>query len=215
MGERWDRLRSAVHHAAGRVRERAENGAVTTTLGKLRHAAGQIAARRAPVPLSAIRRVIMAVPDVAAASVSIVPREVGHALGVDIELASGRSIRAEIAPAGSHFAPRGAKELSFVVVPETAAAEPAIRELCGALAALIARTLWSASLPPASSAHESGLVDREGTTLRIDLRTIPSVRTAMARGPAVATLLDVMTPESMEMSPEGLMIRIGLPQLTP
>lgn len=58
-------------------------------------------------------------------------------------------------------------------------------------------------------------MDREGTQLRIDLRTVPAVRSAIARGPAVAMLLDVITPEAIEVDADGLVIRLRLPQLTP
>jgi hypothetical protein len=210
VGERWDRLRSAVQRAAGAVKERAEDG----TLAKIRKVAGEIGSRRARIPLSHLRRILITVPDVEAASLGIVTSEDGTScLGVDLELTSQRRVRAELRFEAAQFAPHGAKELSFRVSPEESAAEPAIRELAGALAALVARTLWSASLPPASSAHESGLIDREGPVLRIDLRTIPSVRSAIARGPAVATILDMIVPEGVEFEPEGLVIRIGLPRL--
>lgn len=212
MGERWDRLRSAVQRAADVVKERAED----STLAKIRKVATEIGSRKARIPLAHLRRILMTVPDVEASSLGIVTGDDGlSSLGVDLELTSGKRVRAEIRPAGSQFAPRGAKELSFLVTPLESAAEPAIRELVGALAALVARTLWSASLPPQSSDHESGLIDREGAMLRIDLRTIPSVRGAIARGPAVATLLDVLTPEAIDVEPDGLVIRIGLPKLAP
>lgn len=212
MGERWDRLRSAVQRAADAVKERAED----STLSKIRKVATEIGSRRARIPLPHLRRILMTVPEVEASSLGIVTGEDGlSSLGVDLELTSGKRVRAEIRPAGSQFAPRGAKELTFRVTPLESAAEPAIRELVGALAALVARTLWSASLPPASSDHESGLIDREGAMLRIDLRTIPSVRSAIARGQAVATILDVITPEAIDVEPDGLVIRIGLPKLGP
>lgn len=200
-----------MQNAASRVKERAED----STLAKIRRAVSEIGSRRARVPVAHLRRAAMEVPGVSAMSLAIVKRGDGFALGVDLDLSEGRQVRAEIVPLAAQFARGGAKELSFTVTPESSAAEPAIRELTGAIAASIARVLWSASLPPASSAHESGLVDREGTQLRIDLRTVPAVRSAIARGPAVAMLLDVITPEAIDVDEEGLVIRISLPQLTP
>jgi len=208
---RWDRVRSAVQNAASRVKERADD----STFAKIRRAVSEIGSRRARVPVAHLRRVAMEVPGVTAVSLAIVPRDEGWALGIDLDLSEGRQVRAELVPLRAQFARGGAKELSFTVTPEASAAEPAMRELTGAFAAAIARMLWSASLPPATSAHESGLVDREGTELRIDLRTVPAVRSAMARGPAVAMLLEVITPEAIEVDADGLVIRINLPQLTP
>lgn len=215
MGDRWDALRSAVERAATSVKERAQETAERSTFAKVRKAVRETMERKARLPLSHLRRLVMNVPGVRAGSVAIVAREGVRALAVDLELEEGKTVRAELVPAGIHFAPRGSKELSFRVTPAEASYEPAIKELVGALAAFIARTLWSASLPPATGPHESGLVDREGDVLRIDLRTLGAVRSAMARGPAVALLLDVIAPEALEIDDDALVLRIGLPPLRP
>src|SRR5262245_59296489 len=182
MGERWDRLRSAVQHAASSVRERAAE----SPIAKIRHAVGEIANRRAAIPVKQLHKISVGVPGVVVSSVSV--RD--GALVLDFELEGGRLVQAELRPETPQFAPRGAKELVFTVVPDTVANEASVREYVGALAALVARTLWSASLGLPPGTHESGFTEREGSTLRIDVRTIPAVRTALGRGPNVATMMD-------------------------
>lgn len=205
MGERWDRLRSRVQHAAASVKE----SAAGSGLGKIRHAMGELAARRAPIPVRALHRAGIGVPGVAVSSVRIVD----GAIVLDFELEGGRLLRAALRPETPRFAPRGAKELVFSVSPDSAAGEAAVREYVGALAALVARTLWSATLGPPPGTHESGFTEREGGTLRIDVRTIPVVRNALARGAGAGTMMDVVALEGMFVDDDALVLRIGLPPL--
>lgn len=211
MGERLDRLRSAVARAAASVKERAQE----SPLAKVRKAVKETLERKAKIPLVHLRRVVMGVPGVSAGSVSVLEQGGGHTLQIDLELDDGRRAGAELSVAAVSFAPRGPKEIAFRVAPPEAAAEPVIREVVGALGAVIARTLWSASLPPPSQPHETGLIDREGDLLRIDLRTLGAVRSAIQRGPAVAMLLDVIAPEAIDVAEDGLVVRVGLPPLGP
>lgn len=204
MGERWDRLRSRVQHAAASVKE----GAAGSGLAKLRHAAREIAARRAAIPVRILHRVGIGVPGVAVSSVRIAD----GAIVLDFELEGGRLVRAALRPETPRFAPRGAKELVFSVTPAEAAAEAAVREYVGALAALVARTLWSATLGPPPGTHESGFTEREGGALRIDVRTIPAVRGAIQKG-AAATMMDVIALDGMFVDDDALVLRIGLPPL--
>lgn len=205
MGERWDKLRSRVQHAAASVRERAAEGG----LGKLRHVVGELAARRAAIPERLLHRISIGVPGVAVSSVSA--RE--GVILLDFELEGGRLLQAALRPETPRFAPRGAKELVFSVSPEAAAGEAAVREYVGALAALVSRTLWSATLGPPPGGHESGFTEREGATLRIDVRTIPAVRTALGRGAGTGTMMDVVALEGLFVEPGALVVRIGLPPI--
>jgi hypothetical protein len=209
MGERLDRLKSALEHAASSVRVRAQQSG----LAKVGAAVRQTLERRARIPTAHVRRAVMSVPGVRAGSVAVIAREHDHALAVDLDLEGERRVRGELTIAGVSFAPHGAKELSFRVTPAEASQEPALREVVGALAALVARTIWSASLPPTTGAHEGGLVDREGDLLRIDLRTLGAVRSAMQRGPSVVAMLSVIAPERIEIVEDGLEVQLGLPPL--
>jgi hypothetical protein len=209
MGERLDRLKSALEHAASSLRERAQQSGLAKVGAPVR----QTLERRARIPLAHLRRAVMSVPGVRAGSVAMVAREGGHALALDLDLEDDRRARGELAIAGVSFAPHGAKELSFRVTPAEASGEPALREVVGAVAALVARTIWSASLPPATQAHEGGLVDREGDLLRIDLRTLGAVRSAMQRGPSVAAMLSMIAPERIELVEDGLEVKLALPPL--
>ncbi len=205
MGERWDRLRSRVQHVAASVKQ----SAAESGLAKIRHAARELAARRAPIPVRALHRAAIGVPGVVVSSVRIVD----GAITLDFELEGGRLLRAALRPETPRFAPRGAKELVFSVSPEAAAAEPAVREYLGALGALVARTLWSATLGPPGGDHESGFTEREGAIVRIDLRTIPAVRNAIGRGAGAGTMMDVIALDGIFVDDEALVLRIGLPSL--
>ena len=205
MGERWDRLRSRVQHAATSVRE----SAAGTGLEKIRHAMGEIAARRAAIPVRVLHRAGIGIPGVAVSSVRIAD----GAIVLDFELEGGRLVCAMLRPETPRFAPRGAKELVFSVSPDAAAGEAAVREYVGALGALVARTLWSATLGPPPATHEAGFTEREGGTVRIDVRTIPAVRNALHRGAGAATMMDVVALEGLFVDDDALVLRIGLPPL--
>lgn len=205
MGERWDRLRSRVQRAAEAVKDRVEESG----LSKVRHAAREIAARRAAIPVRALQKAAIGVPGVVVSGV----RLTDGAIVLDFELEGGRLVRAALTPEAPRFAPRGAKELVFTVTPEAAAGEASVREYVGALAALIARTLWSATLGLPPGTHEAGFTERDGASLRIDVRTIPAVRSALGKGQAAGTLMDVVALDGLFVEDDALVLRIGLPPL--
>jgi hypothetical protein len=102
----------------------------------------------------------------------------------------------------------------FRISPPEAAAEPAVRELVGAVSALIARTLWSAAMKPSVDEQPEGaFVERDGEVLHVDLRTVPSVRAASSTA-AGAALLEAVRVERLEVRDAALHVVLGLPHMT-
>jgi hypothetical protein len=208
MGDRFDRFRSLVRRAAvgaagflGQVRPLS---AVRETLRELRD-------RRVRIPDRVLARAVLRAGTVSAASV----RARRGRIEITAELASGRAISAALIPAGTRFAPRGAKELFFDVDPPEASEEPVVRAIAGLLGSAIARALWAPLRGAGAVAVDEGaLVDREtGGRLRIDLRTCPMVRDALSSGAPATVLIDALTIEALDADEQGLSFRVGLPTL--
>lgn len=203
MSDRSDWVRSLVRRAAEQLGQRVrEQPAVVAARGLAR----DLRARSAGIPERALARVALRLPGVVSSSL----RALDGALVFEAELESGRWARARIVPEAPRFAARGAKELVFRVDPPEAAAEPAVRELVGAVSALVARTIWSAAMKPSTSElPEGAFVEREGTVLHVDLRTAPSVRAALAG--AGAALIEAVRIERLEVRDAALHVVLGLP----
>jgi hypothetical protein len=204
MGERFDRLRSLLRTAAAGTRDAL--GKVGPVPG-IRAALRELRDRRQRIPERAIARAVLRAGGVTAASV----RTRGGRIEITAELESGRAIRAALVPEEARFAPRGAKEVVFAVDPGDAAADPKVREIAGLVAAQIARALWAPLLPPPSGVDDGGLVDRDAHRLRIDLRTVPVVRSAQSS--TTAMFMDAISIEGFAVDEEGLSFRIALPKL--
>jgi len=207
MGDRIDRFRSILRGAAGRaggaIGEVRPIAAVRTVLRELRE-------RRARIPERQLARAVLRTGTVTAASV----RTRDGRIEITAELESGRAISAALVPLSAQFAPRGAKEIIFAVDPPAASNDPTLRDVTGMIASQIARALWGPFLPVAEGGIDPpAIVDREGDTLRVDLRTCPAVRSATKSAPAAALVMDALRIESFEVDEQGLSIRIALPQL--
>ncbi len=173
----------------------------------LRQLRGELGARRIALPERELNRAALGLPGLRSASV----RADEGALRVDLEGDDGRTIRARLVPAAPRFAPHGAKELVFLVVPEEAAGEPLVRAFVAAIGALVARALWGAMAPQLASERDtsSAVTDRDGDELRIDLRNTPLVR-AIAQTPAGGTLLDALSLEALEATDGHLTARVSM-----
>jgi hypothetical protein len=204
MGDRFDSLRSLVRRAGQRAAERVREAPVVSALRQLR---GDLGNRRLAIPERELNRAALSLPGIRSASVQA---DEG-ALRVDLETDTGRAIRARLVPSTPRFAPHGAKELVFLVVPEEAAGEPLLRAFVAAIGALVARMLWGAMAPQLASERDSSsaVTDREGNELRIDLRSLPLVR-AIAQTPAGTTLLDALSLESVEATGGHLSARVSM-----
>jgi hypothetical protein len=206
VSDRSDWLRSLVKKAADEVGARVrEQPAVTA----LRGLARDLKARSAGIPERALARIALRLPGVTSSSLTVAD----GGLRFEAELESGRWCRARLVPEPPRFAGRGAKELVFRVEPAEAAGEAAVRELVGAVSALVARTLWSAALKPTTGDEPEGaFVEREGAVLHVDLRTVPSVRAALSSA-AGAALVEAVRVERLEARDGALHAIVALPTM--
>jgi hypothetical protein len=204
VGDRFDAFRSLVRRAGSRAAERVR---AQPAIAAIRQVTGELGQRRALIPERALNRAALTLDDVSTASV----RATAGALLLELELGNGRRIRATLTPDVPRFAARGAKEIVFVASPEEAAGEPLVRAYVATLGGLIARALWGAAAPTlASTESASGMTDREGSSLRVDLRTVPFVR-AITGTPVGQTLLEALSVERIDVEDGSLEVRIAFP----
>ncbi len=130
---------------------------------------------------------------------------------VEATSSEGLIVRFSMEPAGARFAPRGAKELIFRVEPEEIAAKAFTRDLVGAIAALVAHTLWGPFLGRSLSPQYDAIAEREGNEVRVDLRSVPAVRSAQKRG--LGQLFDALELGSIEVRDGSLKLHLKLPPL--
>ena len=204
MGDRFDAFRSLVRRAGSRAADRVRE---QPTIAAFRRGAVELGQRRALIDERALNRAALGLDDVSSASV----RAMSGALLLELELTTGRRIQATLTPQLPRFAARGAKELVFLASPEEVAGEPLVRAYVGALGTLIAKALWGPAAPALAAKDAStGLTDREGATLRIDLRTVGFVRAVQATA-AGATLLEALAVERLDVDDGCLSVRIAFP----
>ncbi|MFO0680853.1 MAG: hypothetical protein U0234_02325 [Sandaracinus sp.] len=204
MGDRFDSLRSLVRRAGERAKETVREQPFVQAIRRMQ---SEIGARRLTIPERELARAALSLPGLRSASV----RADEGAIRLDLEAEDGRTVRARLVPTQPRFAPHGAKEIVFLVVPEEAAGEPLVRAYVASLGQLIARALWGAMAPQLATERDasSAVTDRERDELRIDLRTLPLVR-AIAQTPAGGALLDALAVESLEAQGGNLVARISM-----
>lgn len=206
MTRRIDVLRSWLRTAAqgaGRGLKR-----IVPTEG-LRQLAADLRRKRVSIPTARIGTALAHAPEVRSAAV--LAR--GGKLLVDAVFSDGEALQVSFAPAAVRFAPRGAKELVFRVEPAERAAQLRVAGLASTLAGALAHELYRAGLPNADPDDPSGaIVDREGADrLRIDLRTVPAVRSALG-STALAVMMEVMKIAAVYVDDHGVRIELELPQ---
>jgi len=130
---------------------------------------------------------------------------------VEATSTEGLIVRFSMQPMGARFAPRGAKEIIFRVEPEDVAGKAFARDLIGAVAALVAHTLWGPFLGRSSSPDYDAIAERDGAEVRVDLRSVPAVRGAHQRG--LGQLFDALELGSIEVREGSLKLHLKLPPL--
>ncbi len=206
MSEGSDRLRSLLRGAAREVTRRAASFA---PLVEARRVFGELRQGRIPVPTDSLRAQLLRVPELDSLWLDVGPEGVR----VDASFTRGTSVRVTFVPVAARFAPRGAKELVFRVEPPEHASGARVADLCAALAAAVARTVWAAILPPDDGSAPDAIVERDANAeLRIDLRTLPAIR--RLRGPQQA-VLDGMPIVGVGASENGLYLQIPVPGMRP
>ena len=146
-------------------------------------------------------------PALYAATVCVKP----GTIKIDASLNDGSELKACLVPLGIAFAPGGAKDLSFRVQPPEAAAERAVCDAVGAIAAELAQAIWGPLLALNRGDGEAwAFVEREGDILRADLRTVPAVRAAMARSP-IAMVMEALIANALVAEHGQLRVTLSLP----
>ncbi len=130
---------------------------------------------------------------------------------VEATSSEGLVVRFSMEPTGARFAPRGAKELIFHVEPEEVATKAFARDLVAAVAALVAHTLWGPFLGRSSAPEYDAIAEREGKEVRVDLRSVPAVRSAQKRG--LGQLFDALELGRIEVREGSLKLHLKLPPL--
>jgi hypothetical protein len=133
----------------------------------------------------------------------------GGQMRVDATFRDGGRLLVHLRPLGTMFAPRGAKEWSVAVEPESAAADPRCADIVVAIATEVARTLWGPFLRTQRVRSRPATAHREGAVLIVDLRSVAEVRAALGQ-PLLAAAIDALSVRSIEAEDGGLRLLAGL-----
>ncbi len=204
MSDRSDFLKSLVKRAADRASARVGR---IGPVAAIRRFARDAARRRAIIDDRMLSSAVARISGVDGASVAT---QAGI-VRIDATFAGGDHVALGLVPAGATFAPRGAKELRFRVVPPEAAAKRHASDVAAAVAGEIARILWALFLREEDDLG-GAIVDRDGDLYRIDLRTIPAVRRQGQSGP-LAMMMDALEPGAIDVVDGGLEVQLKLPTL--
>ncbi len=202
---RFDILKSYIRAGAERAGKRLEK---VGPVAAARRFARELREQRTVIDDRVLTRSVAHVPGVSAASVS---SQTG-ALHIDVSFDDGRHLNCALSPVSTRFAPRGAKEVVWRVAPASAMRHPGLRDVVSAIAGVIAHHLWAVVLGREHPDDVSGaIVDRDGDEcLRIDLRTVPAVRSAM-RQRTGAMVTEVLELRGIEANDGALTLSVKLP----
>ncbi len=201
MSDRSDFVKSLVRGFAEGASRR-----IGFPLEKLRTAVRSAIAQASSVSDHQIAKALTRVPGVGEASA--VCRE--ERIWVEATSTEGLVVRFSMEPTAARFAPRGAKEVIFRIEPEEVAGKAFARDLIGAVAALVAHTLWGPFLGRGSPDYDA-IAERDGNEVRVDLRSVPAVRAAHQRG--LGQLFDALELGSIEVREGLLKLHLKLPPL--
>jgi hypothetical protein len=202
MGDRSDFVRSIVRGLAEGAGKRL--GVPLSGLAKLLREA---LAQASSVSDRQIAKALTRIPQVREASA--VCRD--ERIWIDATFDDGVNVRVSVFPLPPRFAPRGAKELLFQVEPEQAAGRAQVRDLVGAIAALVAHALWAPFFGRLLNPSFDAIAERDGDNVRVDLRTVPAVRTAHQKG--LGQLFDMLELRGLSVSEGALRLHVKLPPL--
>jgi hypothetical protein len=164
--------------------------------------------KRVLIPAARLTGAVAHAPEVRSASVALRDRRID----VDAVFAEGDRLQVGLFPASVRFAPRGAKEVVFQILPADRASDRRVADITAALAGALARDLYRIAVPDDGPLDTGGaIVERDGPDrLRVDLRSVPFVRRSSQSG-ALAALLDVLEVASLRVEPSGLRVELRLP----
>jgi len=202
MGDRSDFVRSLVRGFAEGAGRRL--GIPLANLSKLLREA---MAQAASVTDRQISKALTRIPEVREASA--VCRD--ERIWIEATFEDGENVRMSVFPLPPRFAARGAKELSFQIEPEGLAGRAHVRELVGAIAALVAHALWAPFFGRLLNPSYDAIAERDGEEVRVDLRTVPAVKAAQQKG--LGQLFDMLELSSLSVKEGALRLHVKLPPL--
>jgi hypothetical protein len=199
---RLDVARSFLRSAAGGIVSGVERLKVIPSLRKLIET---VLRQRLVLPDGKLTAAVAKAPDVTAATVSTRDGQ----MRIDASFRDGGRLLVHLRPLGTMFAPRGAKEWSVGVEPESAALDPRCADIVVAIAAEVARTLWGPFLRTQRVRTRPATAHRDGAVLIVDLRSVAEVRAALGQ-PLLAAAIDALNVRSIEAEDGGLRLLAGL-----
>jgi hypothetical protein len=199
---RLDIARSLVRSAAGGLVSGIER---LKLIPALRGLVETVLRQRMLLPDGKLTAAIAKAPDVAEATVSTRDGQ----MRIDASFRDGGRLLVHLRPLGTMFAPRGAKEWSVGVEPESAAVDPRCADIVVAIATEVARTLWGPFLRTQRTRGRPATAHREGSVLIVDLRGVAEVRAALGQ-PLLAAAIDALNVRSIEAEDGGLRLLAGL-----
>lgn len=202
MGDKSDFLRSLVRGLAEGAGRR-----LGIPFANLTRMLREAIAQASSVSDRQIAKALTRVPDVREASA--VCRD--ERIWIDATFDNGENVKVSVMPLAPRFAPRGAKELSFHLEPEQMAARANVRDLVGAIAALVAHSLWAPFFGRLLNPSFDAIAERDGAQVRVDLRSVPAVRAAQQKG--LAQLFDMLELSSLTVNEGALRLHVKLPPL--
>jgi hypothetical protein len=204
MSDRSDYLKSLVKRAADQAGDRVSRFGPIARVRRFAHDASR---RRTTVDARALSSAVARIDGVSAASVAVR----AGVIRVDASFVGGDHVAIGLVPEGATFAPRGAKELRFRVVPPEATRQMHASDVAGAIAGEVARVLWALFLRDEEDLG-GAIVDRDDDLFRIDLRTIPAIRNQASRGP-MAMMLEALELGAIDVTDGALEIQLKMPTL--
>jgi hypothetical protein len=196
---RLDVMKSLVRSAA------ASAGALGRAIEPLRKRVVELGQRRLTLPDYQLTAALARIPDVTAVTVSTRHGQ----LRVDASFRDGSTLLVHFIPVNVAFAPRGAKEWSLRTEPESAAYDARCTDIVAALASEVARKLWGPFLRGREAVGRGPLAHRDGTTLVVDLRSVPEVRSALGQ-PLLAAAIEAFGLRSISADEGGLQLIPGV-----
>lgn len=205
MPKRLDIVKSLLRSAA---KAGADRVGATAALRRFGEAYRDLRSWRVSISESALLTAVADAPGVSSASVHIQDGMIHVDTLYKADVHRAFSLR----PHRVFFAPRGAKEILFVVEPPELARDGRVREAVARVATLVAWSLWGAVLSMRPGPEQVALAERDAEGIRVDLRSIPAVQSALASG-AAGLFLDVMAPEAFVLDKRALTMQLARPAL--
>ena len=204
-----DVLKSLVHRAAVGASTTSSQVLRSRWATEVKHRLSNLYPFQATLTDEDLARAVGQVADIVAVTVHIQP----HGIFMHIEDRDGRAQSLELRLGDAYFAPRGAKELTFVMEPAEFSSRSLATDIVAAIAGEVAWSIWRPLLPRQTRPPLAGAqVHRVDGHLVADLRSIPEVRRACSH-PLTANLIDALGLTDVRQDLGRMVLRLALPPI--